>query len=65
MDTTLSAPVAQSQSGEVSIWRVVFSGQARLLARRVEAGLPITSGSVARLVRLAERLDVELLEGQE
>jgi len=37
--------------------RQLFAGQARLLAERAERGLLITSGSLVRLVQLAEQLD--------
>ena len=53
----LVAPVEKSLSMDS---HVVFAGQARLLAKRAERGLPLTSGSLARLVELGGRLDAEL-----
>ena len=58
----LVAPVEKSLSVDS---RVVFAGQARLLAERAERGLMVTSGSLARLVELGGQLDAELLGERE
>jgi hypothetical protein len=62
MDAILLVPTDRSLSSDL---RIIFSGQARLLAGRAEQRLPLTSGSLQRLVQLGERLDAELLEGRQ
>jgi hypothetical protein len=57
---TLSAPAEGSQSADPSMRRAVFFCQVRLLAERAKRRLPVTSGSLQRLVQLGQELDGEL-----
>jgi hypothetical protein len=57
VDAILIEPVDRSVSTDL---RTIFSGQARLLAGRAERRLPLTSGSLQRLVQLGEQLDAKL-----
>jgi hypothetical protein len=54
VDAILIAPIDQSPSRDCC---AIFASQARLLAERAERALPITSGSLQRLVQIGEQLD--------
>jgi hypothetical protein len=60
MVETVSAPAGVSQPADAPDLAVLFAGQARLLARRAEQGLPVTSGSLQWLVQLGQQVDAEL-----
>lgn len=58
---TCSQPIPHFPLGKIDHiepeWmRMIFTGQARLLAERAGRGLLITSGSLQRLLELGERL---------